>query len=43
MVVNKPMDTDRLKTAAGIKGSSDEIIECYEHNEGIMERLEGAH
>jgi hypothetical protein len=25
------------------KISSDEIIECYEHNEGLMERLEGAH
>ena len=25
------------------KVSSEEIIECYEHNEGIMERLEGAH
>lgn len=25
------------------KISSEEIIECYEHNEGIMERLEGAH
>jgi hypothetical protein len=23
--------------------SSEEIIECYEHNEGLMERLEGAH
>jgi len=22
---------------------SEEIIECYEHNEGLMERLEGAH
>jgi hypothetical protein len=25
------------------KISSEEIIECYEHNEGLMERLEGAH
>ena len=25
------------------KISSDEIIECYEHNKGLMERLEGAH
>jgi hypothetical protein len=25
------------------KISSKEIIECYEHNEGLMERLEGAH
>jgi hypothetical protein len=25
------------------KISSEEIIECYEHNEGVMERLEGAH
>jgi len=25
------------------KISSTEIIECYEHNEGLMERLEGAH
>ena len=25
------------------KISSDEIIECYEHNKGVMERLEGAH
>jgi hypothetical protein len=24
------------------KISSEEIIECYEHNEGLMERLEGA-
>ena len=23
--------------------SSEEIIECYEHNEGLMERLEGVH
>ena len=23
--------------------SSEEIIECYEHNESLMERLEGAH
>jgi len=23
--------------------SSEEIIKCYEHNEGLMERLEGAH
>jgi hypothetical protein len=28
----------------GIKKiSTEEIIECYEHNEGVMERLEGAH
>jgi hypothetical protein len=26
-----------------IKISSEEIIECYEHNEGLLERLEGAH
>ena len=25
------------------KISSKEIIECYEHNEGLMERLKGAH
>jgi hypothetical protein len=25
------------------KISSEEIIECYEHNEGTMERIEGAH
>jgi len=25
------------------KISSEEIIECYKHNEGLMERLEGAH
>ena len=25
------------------KISYEEIIECYEHNEGLMERLEGAH
>lgn len=25
------------------KISSEEIIKCYEHNEGLMERLEGAH
>ena len=25
------------------KISSEEIIECYEHNESLMERLEGAH
>lgn len=25
------------------KISSEEIIECYEHNEGLMERLEGTH
>jgi len=25
------------------KISSEEIIECYEHNEGLMERLEGPH
>lgn len=25
------------------KISSEEIIECYEHNEGLLERLEGAH
>ena len=25
------------------KISSEVIIECYEHNEGLMERLEGAH
>ena len=25
------------------KISSEDIIECYEHNEGLMERLEGAH
>jgi hypothetical protein len=25
------------------KISSEEIIECYEHNEGVLERLEGAH
>ena len=25
------------------KISSEEIIECYEHNEGLMERLKGAH
>jgi uncharacterized coiled-coil DUF342 family protein len=25
------------------KISSEEIIECYEHNEGLMERLNGAH
>ena len=25
------------------KISSDEIIACYKHNEGLMERLEGAH
>jgi hypothetical protein len=25
------------------KISSKQIIECYEHNEGLMERLEGAH
>jgi len=25
------------------KISSEEIIECYEHNEGLIERLEGAH
>jgi hypothetical protein len=25
------------------KISSEEIINCYEHNEGLMERLEGAH
>ncbi len=23
--------------------SSEEIVECYEHNEGLMQRLEGAH
>jgi hypothetical protein len=23
--------------------SSEEMIECYEHNESLMERLEGAH
>jgi len=32
------------KAHGKIKGiSSEEIIECYEHNEGLMERLEGAH
>jgi hypothetical protein len=32
------------KTQGKIKKiSSEEIIECYEHNEGLMERLEGAH
>jgi len=32
------------KTHGKIKEiSSEEIIECYEHNESIMERLEGAH
>ena len=25
------------------KISYEEIVECYEHNEGLMERLEGAH
>jgi hypothetical protein len=25
------------------KISSEEIIECYQNNEGLMERLEGAH
>jgi hypothetical protein len=25
------------------KISSEEIIECYEHNESLMERLKGAH
>jgi hypothetical protein len=31
------------KTHGKIKKiSSEEIIECYEHNEGLMERLEGA-
>jgi hypothetical protein len=25
------------------KISSEEIIECYEHNEGLLERLEGSH
>jgi hypothetical protein len=32
------------KTHGRIKKiSSEEIIECYEHNESLMERLEGAH
>ncbi|HUL38011.1 MAG TPA: hypothetical protein VLW47_10005, partial [Thermodesulfobacteriota bacterium] len=32
------------KTQGKIKQvSSEEIITCYEHNEGLMERLEGAH
>ena len=32
------------KAHGKIKGiSCEEIIECYEHNDGLMERLEGAH
>ena len=33
---------DRTARGKIKKISSEEIIECYEHNEGLMERLEGA-